>query len=317
MSVSAQLISISSEILEKKFGAGFVGSVILGFVTTLPELFFVYIAVMAMRYDVAMGSAIGGNILLFTLGYGLVILITYAFHKKPIVLDSCYLRDDLWYLLVSTLIITAAALDGIFHLYEGVILIGIYVVYVAHQYHECRRFKIIPGDDSGETPHPPEKITRREWAKSGILLLVGGAMLLLAAEPFVIAIEDLSHIMLIPALFLSLVISPMASEMPEKISAFVLSSKSEEGAEIAIANFVGSKVQNNSLLFGMMITVAAVVVGTPIVDTGRDMLLLIVMALTTIVGVKLTYDMKLHPKEGVLSLILYVVAIIAVFIINM
>jgi cation:H+ antiporter len=142
-------------------------------------------------------------------------------------------------------------------------------------------------------------------------------MLLLAAEPFVIAIEDLSHIMLIPALFLSLVISPMASEMPEKISAFVLSSKSEEGAEIAIANFVGSKVQNNSLLFGMMITVAAVVVGTPIVDTGRDMLLLIVMALTTIVGVKLTYDMKLHPKEGVLSLILYVVAIIAVFLINM
>jgi hypothetical protein len=41
------------------------------------------------------------------------------------------------------------------------------------------------------------------------------------------------------------------------------------------------------------------------------------MALTTIVGVKLTYDLKLHPKEGVLSIILYVVAIIAVFLINM
>ena len=142
-------------------------------------------------------------------------------------------------------------------------------------------------------------------------------MLLFAAEPFVIAIEELSHIMLIPALVLSLIISPMASEMPEKISALILSTKSEEGAEIAIANFVGSKVQNNSLLFGMMITVAAVIVGTPITDTGRDMLLLIVMALTTIVGVKLTYDLKLHPKEGVLSLVLYVLAIIAVFIINM
>ena len=67
----------------------------------------------------------------------------------------------------------------------------------------------------------------------------------------------------------------------------------------------------------MMIIVAIVVVGTPIVDTGRSMLLLIVMALTTIVGVKLTYDMKLHPKEGVLSIILYVLAIIAVFLINM
>ncbi|MHA2339073.1 MAG: sodium:calcium antiporter, partial [Candidatus Hodarchaeales archaeon] len=71
MSVAAELIVKGAEILEHKFGSAFVGAIILGFITTLPELIFVIIAVLAMEQQIALGSAIGGNILLFTLGYGL------------------------------------------------------------------------------------------------------------------------------------------------------------------------------------------------------------------------------------------------------
>ncbi len=327
ISVAAEFIARSAQILEHKYGAGFVGSIILGFVTTFPELVFVSVAVLSYdeamgstSYDVAMGSAIGGNILLFTVGYGLVIVLAYIFHKKSINLDNVHLRDDLWYLLISCIMILLFALDGIFQAWEGIVLIGLYITYVLHQYRECRRYKIIentnPSKSDNEEPCPSpheEQSVPLQWKKSAIYLLIGGVLLLLSAEPFVEAIGDLSLEIGISALVLALVISPLASEMPEKISAFILTCKDIKGAEMSIANFIGSKVQNNSLLFGIMILLASSVMGVPIVDTTKDILLLLVMTLTTIVGIKLTYDLKLHPREGFYAVILYIIAIFLVF----
>ncbi|MFQ5820133.1 MAG: sodium:calcium antiporter [Candidatus Heimdallarchaeota archaeon] len=320
MSVAAEFIARSAQILEHKYGAGFVGSIILGFVTTFPELVFVCVAVLALDYDIAMGSAIGGNILLFTVGYGLVIVLAYIFHKKSINLDNVFLRDDLWYLLISCIMILLFALDGVFQAWEGIVLIGVYIVYVLHQYYECRRYKIIVNANPNESVNEESNKSLHEeisiplqWKKSAIYLLIGGVLLLLSAEPFVEAIGELSHEIGVSALVLALVISPLASEMPEKISAFILTTKDIKGAEMSIANFIGSKVQNNTLLFGIMILLASSVVGVPIVDTTKDFLLLLVMTLTTIVGVKLTYDLKLHPREGLYAVILYIIAIFLVF----
>ncbi|MFX1534798.1 MAG: sodium:calcium antiporter [Promethearchaeota archaeon] len=319
MSIAAELIARGAEILGKKFGAGFVGAVLLGFITTLPELVFVVVAISAAQqaqqvtegYNIAMGSAIGGNLLLFTIGYGLVILLAYIFHKQSISLDNVHLRDDLWYLLISCMFILFSALDGLFQWYEGLILIGIYIFYIIHQFFESRLFDIVPEDDAVYMAD----IAKRQWLISGILLSVGAILLLLVAHPFVVAIEELSLAMGLSALILALVISPFASEMPEKISAFVLTIRDIKGAEMAIANFIGSKVMNNSLLFGAMIVLAAVVYNNPLTDTTRDILILLVMVLTTVIGVKLTYDLKLRPKEGLLALILYVISVGVVFLI--
>ncbi|MFX1252226.1 MAG: sodium:calcium antiporter [Promethearchaeota archaeon] len=319
MSIAAELIARGAEILGKKFGAGFVGAVVLGFITTLPELVFVMVAISAAQqaqqvtegYNIAMGSAIGGNLLLFTVGYGLVIITAYIFHRQSISLDNVHLRDDLWYLLISCIVILFAALDGEFQWYEGLILIGIYIIYVIHQFFESRLLDIVPRDD---TVYMAD-MTKRKWLISGGMLFIGSVLLLLVANPFVVAIEELSLELGLSALILALIISPFASEMPEKISAFVLTIRDIKGAEMAIANFIGSKVMNNSLLFGAMIILAAVVYNNPLTDTTRDILILLVMVLTTVIGIKLTYDLKLRPKEGLLALILYVISVGVVIVI--
>ncbi|MFX1512579.1 MAG: sodium:calcium antiporter, partial [Promethearchaeota archaeon] len=240
-----------------------------------------------------------------------VIVLAYFVHKEPILLDDTHLHDDLWYLLLSCAFIVIASLDGKFNTWEGIVLLFIYLLYVIHQFIECRRLK----STLDEKFHETEEITIEDWIKSGGLLVAGGILLLLVAEPFVHSIEELSTELGINLLFLALVISPIASEMPEKISAFILTIKSLDGAEMAIANFVGSKVQNNTILFGLMILTASIFVGTDI-PTDSDILLLLLMTLTTIVGVKVTYDMKLHPKEGIVSLILYGISIIFVLLLN-
>lgn len=42
--VASELLAKGSEILEIKFGTGFTGSVVLGFITMLPELIFLLVA---------------------------------------------------------------------------------------------------------------------------------------------------------------------------------------------------------------------------------------------------------------------------------
>jgi cation:H+ antiporter len=155
-------------------------------------------------------------------------------------------------------------------------------------------------------------LTRKNYFNSFLLLLIGGILILIVAEPFVHSISVLSVEFGISALFLALVISPFASEMPEKISAYILTYKSMKGAEMAISNFVGSKVQNNTLLFGLMTLTSIIAFGEGI-STNNEVVSMLFMVLTTIVGVIVTYDLKLNKKEGIGVLTLYFLVIFILY----
>lgn len=306
MSVASEFLALGSEILEVKFGAGFVGSVILGFITMLPELLFVLIAINEGEVDVAVGSAVGGNILIFTLGYGMVIFIAYRKHGEIIQLKPT-MKDDLWYLIIASFYLLIASIDRKLTLLDGIILTGLYFVFIIHQYWESKRLE-------SQAEHDTE-ITRKQWYRSGGLMLLGGAIILAVAEPFVHIIIDISDEIGIAVIIVALIISPIASEMPEKISAFVLTNKSMKGAEIAVANFIGSKVQASTLLFGLMILLHIFMDnGQDVLNVSEAMFLIFIAVFTTIVGVAITYDLKLHVKEGIAVVILYGLSIGAILI---
>jgi len=314
LSGSAELIAKGAEILQHKFGVGFVGSVILGFITTLPELVFVMVAINENKPDVALGSAIGGNILLFTIGYGFVILLAYHVHKRFIPLPST-MRDDLIYLIISCFYILIASMDGHLDLFDGIVLSVLYVIFVIHQWVEAKaiasgKIKVTFPDgevEEDEEEGEGEEVTSKDYYKSIALFLVGAVLLMYAAEKFVHSIIVISAEMGISALILALVVSPFASEMPEKISAFVLTTKSMKGAEMAIANFIGSKVQNNTLLFGGMILLNEYQRGP--IAVSNDIMMLFVMVAATLVGVQLTLDRKLHLRDGIIAIIAYALTI--------
>ncbi len=316
LALSSELLAKGAEILEDRFGAGFVGSVILGFITMLPELIFVLIAVKASEVDVALGSAIGGNILLFTFGLGLVILLAFWKHGQAIQI-SRLLRDDLAYLFVSSIIILIFAFDHKFQLLDGLILIGIYLVFIIHQYWETKKYPMGYHPDDKQYSKTIEnanmdKTEKKNMKQSIFYFIIGGVGILVAAEPFVESLVEISFETGIPALFLSLIISPLASEMPEKISALILTIKSMTGAEMAVANFIGSKIQANSLLFGAMIVYFFYLNDSafPVGDSFIDIMITI---LVTILGVYVFLDLKLNKKEGILVFILYILSLIVLY----
>ncbi len=312
LAISSEFLAKGAEILEKKFGAGFVGSVILGFVTMLPELVFVLVAVRAGESDVAVGSAVGGNILLFTIGLGLVILLALWKHGEMIQL-SHLMRDDFFYLFASSLFLIFAALDGSFGIVDGVILVIMYLAFIGHQYWETKKYPAGTHPKDAKQPDVGHKDEiESKTLKYIVFFIIGTFGILWAAEPFVESIVQISHETGIPALFLSLVISPLASEMPEKISALILTLNSMTGAEMAVANFVGSKIQANTLLFGGMVLYFISLNGVALVISSV-FLDIMVAIITTLVGTYVLLDLKLKKSEGILISFLYLVAVTVVY----
>jgi len=87
----------------------------------------------------------------------------------------------------------------------------------------------------------------------------------------------------------------------------VLSRKSVEDSMVAVSNLIGSKVQNNTLVFGLAV-VASSLLGHPIVG-GTNLVAVLLLVVLNAYGFRATYDLVLTKRDAAISLALYPLAI--------
>ncbi|NIM45626.1 MAG: hypothetical protein GTN80_08265 [Nitrososphaeria archaeon] len=147
--------------------------------------------------------------------------------------------------------------------------------------------------------------------KSIVLFILGGVGILIGAEPFVHALEGVAAEIGTPAAVVAVILSPLAGEMPEKISVMFLARRGGEAVSISIANVLGSKVLNNTLLLSCMILGAAYFHGlnTLINPNGLLMFEVYWTGIMTILATSLMFDRKLTLSDGVSLTILYLASI--------
>lgn len=253
ITAAAALLSYGAEAFAEKFGAHFTGSIVLALITTLPEYMFVYWAATKGHYHMAIGSAVGACSILITLGYGLIIIFsTTRISRLPVkrVELSAGTRIDAFYLLATAIAALLLAWEGGgFDLKDGLILTGFFLVYVIQLSHRalvfCRTETV-----EGEKP------TRKKMVVASAFLLLGGVAVVLLSEPFVDSMLEIAYEMGINPMAVAIIIGPFASEMPEKITAYITVIRNGRLAEISICNFIGSKVNHNSLLLALLPFVA-------------------------------------------------------------
>ncbi len=247
---AASMLSHGAEMIAEKYGPNFAGSIILAFVTTLPEYMFVFWASVKGAYDVALGSAVGAATMLVTLGYGMVILTaTTRVSRKPVkvIKLSRATRIDAIYLAATAVVayILAYIGDG-FSLVDGLILFAIFFAYVGHLALAAREF--------GKKHRV--RIPRERFIKGITYLILGGIITITVSERFVEAMISLARSFGISPVTIAIVVGPIASELPEKLTAFLTVMRNAKLAEISVANFIGSKVNHNSVLLGTMPIIA-------------------------------------------------------------
>ncbi|MBI2844041.1 MAG: sodium:calcium antiporter [Armatimonadetes bacterium] len=309
ITAAAWLLSISAETLAEKYGANFTGSILLAVITTLPEYMFVFWAALKGRYDMAVGSAIGACTLLVTLGYGSVILFsTTRASRKPVqaIILSRHVKIDAMYLLATSLVALVLAWEGDgLDVKDGIILTVVFLFYLVQHYRAAIHH--LTTTEHGVTPV--------KLRKAIMMMIIGGAIIVISAERFVESMVEIAHWLGISPVAVAIVLSPIASELPEKITAYLTVVRNGALAEISVSNFMGSKVNHNSLLLAVLPFVAATAAKKGNVPDIVTVPFVLMTVLTVIASISLARR-RLDRWQGWVFLALYLTTIGAAFMVR-
>jgi cation:H+ antiporter len=333
LTFSSWLLSYGAEHLSFRYGAKFVGRTLLSIATTLPEIAIVVYAAMRGSYGVAIGSGLGSNLLMMTLGLSLMLLIaTTRLSKFPLKsIDVSAFKMDKIFLVITAIVSAALFIDG-YNYVDGIIFTGMFAVYIGIAFFEMIRSrsqnkldksisneskkediakKENSGNSSIDKSYQVVALGRNKMAKAALTFVLGTIGIVVGAEPFIEALEGFSAEIKVSAIVLAVIISPIAGEMPEKISLMLLARKGAHGASIAIANVLGSKILNNTLLLGVAVFGAMIHAGfyTTIELTPLLLQQVVLVTAVTLLSVALISRKTIGLKTGIILAAMYVVSI--------
>lgn len=331
LTVASFLLAYGAEHLSKKYGAKFVGRTLLSVATTLPEIAIVIYAAAGGFYGTAIGAGLGSNLLMMTLGLSIMLLIaTTRLSKAPLKgVDVATFKLDKIFLLATAVISAALFIDG-YNFIDGFIFAAMFGAYLVMALMEMRAekkvVKIKQEKVAGNNPgHKvvkieeslPEKGPSKEMIKAVLAFAAGTAGIFLGADPFIRSLEGFSIEVGISVIVLAVIISPIAGEMPEKISMMLLARKGAAGASIAVANVLGSKILNNTLLLAVAVF-GAMYHGGFYTNIEANPILQYQMILVTTVTILALIPMFLKKeiglKVGIMLAALYIISIFIMFL---
>lgn len=336
LTLASWILSYGAEHLAEKFGAKFVGRVLLSIATTLPEIAIVIYAAAQGSFGIAIGSGLGSNLLMMTLGLAIMLIIaTTRLSKAPLKhVDVSTFKNDMIFLILAAVISFVLFLDG-FNYLDGFIFVGLFAGYIILSLHEMRvenknkvSDKNVSLNSSNNNNNNNKKLIveqnisnhnndKKKFIKAIGTFLLGAIGILFGAEPFIHSLEGVSVEYGISAVVLAVIISPIAGEMPEKISMMILARKGAAGASIAIANVLGSKILNNTLLLAVAVFAAMYSFGFNKVIELTEILYyqIILVTIVTIVAVlPMMFRKKIGLRFGFVLLSMYIICILIQFL---
>lgn len=241
-------------------GHGAVGSVLAAVATAMPESLIPVVAIIQGRQagPIAVGAIVGAPFLLATLAMAVSGTAALAYRARRgssrLQPDRGAVSRDLLVVLGALPLALIAGVLGAWplRLAGAAVLVAGYAVVVWKT--------ILQGRQEGGADEPASLYfdTTKDDPPSTFQILaqsvVGVGMLIGAAELFVNSIEHLAHGLGVDALVLTLVVAPLATELPEKINSVLWIRQGKD--TLALGNITGAMVFQSMPLvaFGMVFT---------------------------------------------------------------
>ena len=250
-----------------------VGTVLASFGTALPESVVTFVAVVfghdAEAKSIGVGAALGGPLVLATVAYpvvGLMLWLTRpALRQRRIEVNETRLaRDQAWFLLIFSCKIALGFLAFAFKAWLGWLFLAAYALYTW--------FEMRHQDDSIEgaleplTFRPKSQNPGMAW----VLLQTVSSLLVIfgASEVFVKELSVVGPWLGVPSAVVALVLSPVATELPETMNAIIWIRQGKH--RLALANISGAMMIQATVptalglfftpwLFDRALTLAAIV----------------------------------------------------------
>jgi cation:H+ antiporter len=329
--ISSWVLSYGAEHLSMRYGAKFVGRTLLSIATTLPEIAIVTYAAADGFYGIAIGAGLGSNLLMMTLGLAIMLLIaTTRLSRAPLKgIPVGMFKLDKIFLLATAVISAALFVDG-YNFLDGFAFSALFIAYIIMAFLEMKeqrkreslknsetqkleiKSRVIEIDESDASV----RIFDRAMLKAVLAFVAGTIGIAMGAGPFIHSMQGFSIEIGISAIILAVIISPIAGEMPEKISMMILARKGAAGASIAIANVLGSKILNNTLLLAVAVFGAMFHAGfyTTIELTTVLLYQVILVTVVTIIALLPLFKKEIGLRVGILLASMYLISLFIQFL---
>ena len=227
-------------------GATAVGSVLAAFGTALPESAVTFMAVVfgttPAQKDIGVGAAMGGPLVLATLAYAVVGLALIFHHRrlgrKTYEVRADYarmIRDQAAFLAVFVVKVALGLVAFAIKPWLGVLFLAAYAIYV---WREIRESDTAPEEEEIEPLKMRPSVAEPSlgWAglQAGLALVVIG----IASHVFVGQLEAIGTLLDWSPHLVALLLSPVATELPETMNALIWVRQGKE--RLALANISGA-----------------------------------------------------------------------------
>jgi len=275
---SCELFTNGVEWVGKRFclSEGAIGSLLAAIGTALPETILPLIAILLIGgeagHDIGAGAILGAPFMLSTLALlvcGLSVLV-FARRRRTKVLhvNGGLIRRDLrFFLFAFTLAAASAFIPLEFGFIKPVVGISLLLLYIMYSYMTLKTGESLENSELNDLylsrailKCTPAKLkTRRESGEPSTLLIIvqvisSLAGIILGAYMFAAQINDIAMSIGVNPLLLSLIISPIATELPEKFNSMVWIRERKD--TFAIGNITGAMVFQSCIpvAIGIMMT---------------------------------------------------------------
>lgn len=267
----------------------FTFGIILGIITTLPEIFLGINATFDNIASVSVGNLLGGIIILFGLVLGLILI-----------LNNKIKTDDRFDLILPQLLVIFSpillGLDGVYNLLDGLIMVGLYVGLILYLYKSNKSLEKIPN----------EKILfhKTHLTKAIIFSILGISTILISSHWIIEYTLKILNSVKVEQILLGTIIFAIGTNLPEITIAFT--SWLKKSSELSLSHILSSAFTNIFVL-GILSIIK------PIFFTINTHFLLLILFLTIFLILFLIFyhsEKKLDRKEGVIFVVTYIIFLI-------
>lgn len=230
----------------RKFAVGqqATGSILAAFGTALPESVVTFVAVVigttAAQKQIGVGAALGGPLVLSTIAYatvGVVLILCRRRFPKTAAIRADFKglsRDQGWFLLIFAAKIALGVVVFAAKPWLGFLFLAAYGAYfwkemsgdAVEEEHYLERLKVMPRLET-----PPTSVAVAQT-------LVALVVIFAASRLFVLQLDRLGPVLGIKPQLLALLLSPIATELPETLNAIIWVRQGKH--RLALANISGA-----------------------------------------------------------------------------
>ena len=271
-----------------------IGLTVVAFATSAPEVLVAVVAASRGEPGLAIGNAIGSNIVNIGLVLGMTAIV------RPIKLESATLRREMPALLAVTLLVVSLFLDARLTNIDGYVMLTglvILMIWLARLGSRSAANDPIKKDFEAEIPDDVSMKSAVLW------VVVGLSALLLGADWLVTGAMGIAQTLGVSEVVIGIIIVAFGTSLPELAVSLISVLKGEYG--LAIGNIVGSNIFNLLAVIGIAAAIEPMTLHPSVLS-----LHIFVMVAFTLVLFAMTYDYdgkaRLSRMEGVALLAAFI-----------